>query len=92
MTFDLKTPFAAKRSRILARASWFSLTHSAMMSRAPARASSTVSTPFSASTKAAASAAGSVAASCAKRIAARGSRPFSFATVALVRRLGLKGR
>ncbi len=40
MTFDLNTPFAAKKSRIFARASWFSLTHSAMMSRAPARASS----------------------------------------------------
>ena len=75
MTFDLNTPFAAKRSRIFARASWFSLTHSAMMSRAPARASSTVSTPFSASTKAAASAAGSVLSLLGKEKDGQGLEP-----------------
>lgn len=73
------------------RASLFSLTHSAMMSRAPASASSGVSTFFSGSTNFAASARGSKS-PCAKINSAKGSRPFSRATVARVRRLGLKGR
>ena len=70
-----------------------SMTVSAAMSIAPARASSAVSTPFSASMKrpAYASAVPSFSA-CASRARASGSSPFSRATPARVRRFCLKGR
>ena len=66
---------------------------SAMISEAPASACSAFSTPFSPSIYFAASAAGSgQSGDCAYKISASGSKPFSFATVARVRRFCLYGR
>ena len=63
---------------------------SAMLSLAPWRASSAVSTPFSGSTKAPAASSGAgPSAAWAKSSSARGSSPFSRATVARVRRFCL---
>ncbi len=80
-------------SRIALRTEASSEIRSAIMSRAPLMASSAVSTPFSSSMNSKASASGSpLLLSCSKITSANGSRPFSFATVALVRRFCLYGR
>ena len=59
---------------------------------APSMASCTLSTPFSASTKAVASSSIVLVVACARKISASGSKPFSLAIVALVRRFGRYGR
>ena len=87
---DCAVPRRFMSARRLLRTSASSEMRSARMSDAPVSASSIVSTPFSGSMYACASISGaSIFSVCAKIASANGSRPFSFAMVARVRRLGL---
>jgi hypothetical protein len=88
----LRTPVPLIVSRTSLRTSAVSAMRSAQMSRAPASAAATSGTSFAGSTSPDASASGFAEPSCAHIASASGSRPRSFAMVALVRRFGLKGR
>ena len=89
---EVSIPFSHVILRIWARNEASSEMCSAKISMAPKSASSVLSTPFSGDTKAFASSS-FVPFACPNNISfASGSKPFSFAIVALVRRFGRYGR